>query len=96
MDAKRRRIHWRDLEKGQALVEYWPTFPAAVAVLLAASIIVPFLNKSYSAMTGGLQNAPICEEAPIVEPRPQFTTTKSKQWLRFMIPALTGQQWLLK
>ena len=40
------RMH--KLESGQALMEYWPTIPAAIAIVISASIMVSFLKDGFS------------------------------------------------
>lgn len=70
------KFKWSNLEKGQALIEYWPTFPAAVAVMIAASMIVPFLNGSYGRVADNLQGTGLCADAP-VEEIPEIQTEAS-------------------
>ena len=36
------------LESGQALMEYWPTIPAAIMIVISASIMVSFLQDGFS------------------------------------------------
>lgn len=44
---KRRTPKWLRWQRGQALVEYWPTIPAAIALMLSAGLLVQWI-------TGGL------------------------------------------
>lgn len=56
MNAKTKEPTWKRLQRGQALVEYWPTLPAAVAVMIGAAIIVGFLNTSFLKTLNGLES----------------------------------------
>jgi len=38
---------FRRAESGQALVEYWPTIPAAIAIMISAGAITNFLNNAF-------------------------------------------------
>jgi len=44
---KRRTPKWLRWQRGQALVEYWPTIPAGIALMLSAGLLVQWI-------TGGL------------------------------------------
>ena len=39
---------WRNLESGQALMEYWPTLPAAIMIIISAGLITNFLRGAFS------------------------------------------------
>jgi hypothetical protein len=45
---------WWRLQSGQALVEYWPTIPAAVMIMIAASAIVMPLGNMFEKTADGL------------------------------------------
>ncbi len=47
---------WYKLQRGQALMEYWPTIPATLMILVATSMIVQFLNGSYMTVVDELGN----------------------------------------
>jgi hypothetical protein len=52
---------WKQLQRGQALVEYWPTFPAAIAIMISAAILVQFINNSFLRTAQGLTGAGLCQ-----------------------------------
>ncbi len=56
---------WKQLQRGQALVEYWPTIPAAVAVMIGAAILVDFVNTSFLKTANGLDG--YCKPAEVIE-----------------------------
>ncbi len=45
---------WRRLQSGQALMEYWPTIPVAIAIMVSAGILVGFLNVAFLRTVNGL------------------------------------------
>jgi len=47
---------WYKLQRGQALMEYWPTIPATLMILVTTSMIVSFLNGSYLKVVDRLNN----------------------------------------
>ncbi|HEX3049349.1 MAG TPA: hypothetical protein VHP83_01755 [Aggregatilineaceae bacterium] len=47
---------WYKLQRGQALMEYWPTIPATLMILVTTSMIVSFLNGSYMTVVDELGN----------------------------------------
>lgn len=47
------RIH--RLQSGQALVEYWPTIPVAIAIMIGASILVGAVNTAFLKTANGLE-----------------------------------------
>ncbi|MBZ0297837.1 MAG: hypothetical protein K8L99_35105 [Anaerolineae bacterium] len=49
-----KQINWQKLESGQALIEYWPTIPVAVAVMIVAAVIAPTINSAFLRAAGGL------------------------------------------
>ena len=50
------------MQRGQALVEYWPTIPASIAILLMASLVTQFIIGSVEKTVSGLTNAGLdCE-----------------------------------
>lgn len=59
---KRLGINWKKLERGQALMEYWPTFPAAVGIMIGAGAITAFLGGAFSSTTEGLNRAGLPQE----------------------------------
>lgn len=54
---------WHKLESGQALMEYWPTIPAAIMIIISAGLIVNFLRGSFSQTSDVLNrvNLEVCE-----------------------------------
>ncbi|MBN1681239.1 MAG: PT domain-containing protein [Anaerolineae bacterium] len=44
---KNQKSRWTRWQRGQALMEYWPTIPAAIMVMLMASLIVRFLDDAF-------------------------------------------------
>jgi hypothetical protein len=56
---------WHKLEKGQALVEYWPTIPVAIAVMVVASALLPILDRAFTRTADGLTG--ITCDAPVSE-----------------------------
>ena len=42
----KRQSRWYKWQRGQAFMEYWPTIPAAIIIMLAASSLVQFINGS--------------------------------------------------
>jgi hypothetical protein len=54
---------WHKLESGQALMEYWPTIPAAIMIIISAGLIVNFLRGSFSDTADALNRVSdeICE-----------------------------------
>lgn len=44
---KRTLARWFKWQRGQALAEYWPTLPAGVAILLAASALTGFMTETF-------------------------------------------------
>lgn len=49
--------NWQQLESGQALMEYWPTIPAAIMIVISAGLVVSFLRGSLTQATDGLNRA---------------------------------------
>jgi hypothetical protein len=43
---KKKHSRWFKWQRGQALMEYWPTIPAAICLMLAASGLTQAINKS--------------------------------------------------
>lgn len=43
---KQKESHWIRWQRGQALMEYWPTIPASIIIMLMASGIVTWFNKA--------------------------------------------------
>ena len=54
---------WHKLESGQAMMEYWPTIPAAIMIVISAGLIVSFLRGSFSQTADVLNrvNIEVCE-----------------------------------
>ena len=71
---------WQSLESGQALMEYWPTIPAAIMVMISAGIIVSFLRGSFSQTADALNrvNAEICETDEDEQSGPSSTVVGDK------------------
>lgn len=60
---EKREPFWHRLERGQALLEYWPTIPVAVTVMIVASAIIPFLSKAFTLTATELERV-VCEVEP--------------------------------
>ncbi len=45
---------WHRLERGSALMEYWPTIPVGVAVMVVASALLPIMTNSFQKTADGL------------------------------------------
>lgn len=54
---------WWGLQSGQALVEYWPTIPAAIMVMIVASAIAGPIGRIFHQTTDSL-NMVVCGDAP--------------------------------
>jgi hypothetical protein len=54
---------WHKLESGQALMEYWPTIPAAIMIIISTGLVVNFLRGSFSQTADALNRVSeeICE-----------------------------------
>ncbi|RMF81098.1 MAG: hypothetical protein D6737_06000 [Chloroflexi bacterium] len=50
------------MQRGQAMTEYWPTIPAAIAVLVGAGFLVQFIVGSFSQTADALNNCITTEE----------------------------------
>ena len=55
--------NWQRWQRGQAMVEYWPTFPAAVMVMIAASAIAGPIGHIFQQTADSL-NLVVCGTAP--------------------------------
>lgn len=71
---------WHNLESGQALMEYWPTIPAAIMIIISAGLIVSFLRGSFSQTADALNrvNDEICETDENEESGPGSTIVGDK------------------
>lgn len=49
------KSRWHTWQRGQALVEYWPTLPIAIAIMLSASLITSFITDSFQKTIGGIE-----------------------------------------
>lgn len=49
-----KRARWIRLQRGQAMMEYWPTIPAAIIVMLIASLLVQVIESSFLQVAEGL------------------------------------------
>lgn len=47
MNTEKRDTFWTRLQRGQAMMEYWPTIPAAVAIMIAAGALAHMLNGAF-------------------------------------------------
>jgi hypothetical protein len=79
---KQRKPWWQQLEKGQALVEYWPAIPAAILVMIVAGGVVGFLHNSFSRTNEALGraglDAQVCS-APSVDEGPSVASVSNHQ-----------------
>lgn len=55
---------WRRFERGQALMEYWPTIPVGVAVMIVASALMPIMTNAFQKTADGLTGI----ECEVIEP----------------------------
>jgi len=53
---------WHRLENGQAMLEYWPTIPAAIMITIAAGAMAWWLQGSFMRTAEGLNRAGLPEE----------------------------------
>lgn len=60
----------KHLQSGQALLEYWPAIPAAIAVMIGASIIVGFINTTFLKTANGLEG--YCKPEAVVETKAEL------------------------
>lgn len=58
--TQQRESWWYRLQRGQALVEYWPTLPAAVMVMISAAAVVGPIQDSFQKTADSL-NRVVCE-----------------------------------
>ena len=58
---------WYRLQRGQALVEYWPTIPVGIMVMISAAAIVAPVKQIFQTTADSL-NGISCEAAPEVGP----------------------------
>lgn len=54
MSESTQESRWIRLQRGQALVEYWATLPAAVAIMFSAALIATNLNSIFLKTANGL------------------------------------------
>lgn len=59
---------WQRLESGQALVEYWPTLPAAVMVVISAAAVVGPIGDAFRNTADGLSGIECEVAAPQTQP----------------------------
>lgn len=69
------RKGWRKLEKGQAMVEYWPVFPIAVAILIGSGVITEWLKGAYLTTNEGLCRAGLPTEQNAAPPEESLGPT---------------------
>jgi len=63
---KQKTRKWLKWQRGQALMEYWPTIPASIVIMLAASTLATFINGSFLQTVDYLQPSGL--ECPAYEP----------------------------
>jgi len=51
--------YWHRLQRGQAMVEYWPTFPVGIMVMIAASALVGPVGQAFQVTSNHLNG--ICD-----------------------------------
>lgn len=56
MHPKTNEPTWKRLQRGQSLMEYWPTIPASVAIMIGAAILVSFVNTAFLRTLNGLES----------------------------------------
>lgn len=54
MSQSSQESKWMRLQRGQALVEYWPAIPVAIAIMFSAGLLVTFLNNAFLKAANGL------------------------------------------
>jgi hypothetical protein len=60
---------WRNLERGQALTEYWPAIPASILVMVLAGVMTTWMNGAYQKTRNGLTgNWGVSGCTPVVAP----------------------------
>lgn len=65
---------WKRLQRGQALMEYWPTIPAAVAIMIGAAVLVSFVNSAFLRTANGLDR--YCKSPEPVETKAEMFNHK--------------------
>jgi hypothetical protein len=68
-DTEKKQPWWWRLQSGQALVEYWPTLPAAIMVMIAAAAIVMPVSNMFELTSNGLTGV----ECDVPASGPTFT-----------------------
>jgi hypothetical protein len=59
---KKQGSRWNRLQSGQAMMEYWPTIPAAIMIMIAGGALVHMLNGAFSKTTDALYRAGLNSE----------------------------------
>lgn len=54
------RRWFNKLQKGQAMMEYWPTIPASLMIILSAALITSWFERSILTVVDGLENPYEC------------------------------------
>lgn len=54
---KQEMPRWWGLQSGQAMMEYWPTIPVAIMIMVAASLIATAVNKAFLQTSNELNRA---------------------------------------
>jgi hypothetical protein len=76
---KQRKSWWQQMERGQALVEYWPAIPAAILVMIVAGGVAGWLNNSFSQTNEALGRAGIDECAAPTDDGPTTAAVDNHQ-----------------
>ncbi|MBZ0300359.1 MAG: hypothetical protein K8J31_11480 [Anaerolineae bacterium] len=66
-EAPKKESWWRRLQHGQAMVEYWPTLPAGVMVMISAAAIVGPIQRAFQTTADSMSGI-TCEAPPAVGP----------------------------
>ena len=59
----KKELWWHRLEAGQAMAEYWPTIPAAIAIMIVAGALASSIGHVFH-QTADTLNMVVCGDAP--------------------------------
>ena len=77
---------WQRLQRGQAMVEYWPTIPAGVLVMVAAAAIMGPIRWAYQSTADVLNG---CE---VVQPGPTATDLDGGHHIEVVSSSFNGSE----
>jgi len=70
MNWKSFRSNLEQMQRGQAMLEYWPAIPAAIAIMIGASILVGSVGNAFLRTANGLEG--YCKPEAVVETTAQM------------------------